>query len=69
MNTELENALRDKIDCLTAQLTESRSYIENLKVENEKLRNRIKSHSDRISCLNGQVEALTLCIKILSEKL
>lgn len=53
MNTELENALRDKIDCLTAQLTESRSYVENLKVENEKLRNSIESHSDRISCLNG----------------
>lgn len=69
MNMELENALRDKIDCLTAQLAESKNYVENLRVENEKFRNSIESHLDRISCLNGQVEALTLCIKILSEKL
>lgn len=69
MNIELENALRDKIDDLTAQLAESRNYVENLRVENEKFRNSIESHLDRISCLNGQIEALTLCIKILSEKL
>ena len=34
MNTELENALRDKIDCLTAQLTESMSKILKLKMRN-----------------------------------
>lgn len=69
MNAELEEALRDKIDDLTAQLAESTSRVEKLMSENEKFRNSIESHLDRISGLNGQVEALTLCVKILAEKL